>query len=425
MNNIKDNTPPQKILVVCQHFWPETFRVSDISAGLVEKGYTVDVLCGIPNYPAGKFFGGYGYLKNRRQNYKGVNVIRVPEIPRGNNSNLRIFINFISFPFFALFYIPLLATKKYDRILVYGLSPVFMAFPAIILSKIFRIKLFIYVMDFWPHSLFSIMNFQNTFIRSAITKMSYWHYKRADGLPAVYKGIQNRLVTDVGIDKDKTIYIPQAPEKIYEKDVPNKALAKRFAGKFNIVFAGNINPAQSFETILSAAKMLSDSGVVNFRFIILGEGMSKKWLLEEVSRLNLEEHFVFEGLLPVEEVPKYHTIADALILALTRDPLFEYATPAKIQSYLAAGRPILGAMDGEGQRIINQSGSGICVDSGDDKALYGAMSKLVSMPEAQRAKMGAAGREYHFKYYERDYNLNRLIEFVFNGTNIQDTEYEN
>jgi glycosyltransferase involved in cell wall biosynthesis len=364
-----NNTNPQKILIVCQHFWPETFRISDIAEGLVEQGYEVDVLCGIPNYPAGKFFKGYGLLKNRRQVHKGINLIRVPEIPRGNNSNFRIFTNYVSFPFFALFYLPMLARRKYDRILVYSLSPVFMAFPAIVLSKFKKIKLYIYVMDFWPHSLFSIINFQNKFIRSAVTKMSYWHYKQADGLLGVYKGIQTRLVSEVGIDEEKTLYVPQAPEKIYEHDIFDKKIAKRFEGKFNIVFAGNINPAQCFDIILPAIKKVYDDGFRDFNFIVLGEGMSKKWVVEEVHRLGLDDNFVFEGLLPVEEVPKYHTIADVLILALSRSPLFEYATPAKIQSYLAAGRPIVAAMDGEGQRIVNESGSGICVDSGDVEGL--------------------------------------------------------
>lgn len=414
---------PKKILVVCQHFWPETFRISDICEGLVENGYEVDVLCGIPNYPAGKFFAGYGFLKKRRQTHKGINIIRVSEIPRGNNSNPRIFINYVSFPLFALFYLPMLARNNYDRVLVYGLSPVFMAFPAILLAKIKKIKLYIYVMDFWPHSLFSIMNFENKFIRSAITKMSYWHYRQADGLLAVYKGIQTRLVDIVGVDEEKTIYIPQAPEKLYEQDVPNKALSKRFNGKFNIVFAGNINPAQSFETVLGAVKKLHDAEYRDFTFIILGEGMSKRWLVEEVGRLGLTDYFVFEGLFPVEEVPKYHTIADALIVALSRDPLFEYATPAKIQSYLASGRPIIGAMDGEGQRIVNQSGSGICVDSGDIDGLYEAIKKIMGLSDAERIKMGKRGRKYHFKYYERNKNLSRLIDFVFNDKRVPDTEY--
>ncbi len=414
----------KRILIVGQHFWPETFRVTDICQGLVERGYEVDVLCGIPNYPAGKFFKGYGFFKQRRQDYKGVTIIRVPEIPRGNNSHFRILINYLSYPFFALLYVPLLMRKKYDRILVYQLSPVLMALPGIVFAKLTKTKLYMYVPDFWPHSFFSIIRVKNKYLVSLLTRMSYWHYRQADGLIGVFKGTQTRFISEVGVDKNKTIYIPQAPEKIYEKDIHDKKLAQRFKGTFNIIFAGNINPAQSFDTIVPAAKIVYSKGYTNLNYIIIGEGMSKKWLMNEVMKQGLESQFTFEGLKPVEEIPKYQTIADAFIVALSKSPLFEYGIPAKVQSYMAAGKPIIGAIDGEGQRLINGSEAGICVDSGDVKNLARAIIQLVEMEPKKRKVMGTKGREYHFKHFEREYNLNRLIEFVFNDKRIADTEYK-
>lgn len=416
--------PKKRILIVGQHFWPETFRVTDICEGLVERGYEVDVLCGIPNYPAGKFFRGYGLFSKRRETYKGVNIIRVPEIPRGSNTNFRIFLNYVSYPFFALFYIPWLMTKRYDRILVYQLSPVLMALPGIVLSKLTGTKVFIYVPDFWPHSLFSVVDIQNERIRNALTKMSYWHYRKADGLIGVFKGIQTRFVSEVGVPKEKTLYIPQAPEKIYEQEIHDKKLEKRFKDTFNIVFAGNINPAQSFDTVVAAAKIVYDKGHKNLNYIIIGEGMSKKWLMSEVEKQGLSSQFTFEGLKPVEEVPKYQTIADALIVALSKSPLFEYGIPAKVQSYMASGRPIVAAMDGEGQNLINNSGAGICVDSGDAEGLAKAIIDLVSMPQKKRLAFGKKGQKYHFTHFERENNLDRLIEFVFNDRRIIDKEYK-
>ena len=114
--------PNKQILVICQHFWPESFRINDIADYFVEKNVKVDVLCGIPNYPKGKFFKGYGYFKNKKQTHNGINIKRVIELPRGNNTNLRIFLNYVSFPFFSLFHIPKLLTKKYDKIFIYQLK---------------------------------------------------------------------------------------------------------------------------------------------------------------------------------------------------------------------------------------------------------------------------------------------------------------
>ena len=421
---MKNNDKPRRILIVGQHYWPETFRITDIAEGLVEQGYEVEVLCGTPNYPAGKFFKGYGFFKNKTEIHNGVRITRVPEIPRGNNSNIRIFINFISFPFFALFYVPFLLFKNYDRVIAYQLSPVFMSLPAILLAKIKRKPLFFYVCDFWPHSLFSMLTIKNSFLRSFITKVSYWHYRRSDGIIGVFKGMQERFISEVGIPKEKTLYIPQAPEKIYEKQPHDKSIEIRFKDTFNIMFAGNINPAQCFDVITQAAKIVNDNGHENIRYIIIGDGMSRKWLESEVDKLGLKDRFAFEGLKPVVDIPKYQTVADATIVALSKSPLFEYGIPAKVYSYMPAGKPIIAAMDGEGQRLINTMAEcGICVDSGDAKKLADAIERLVTMPPDQRKIMGDNGRNYHFKHFEREYNLNRLIEFVVNDNRIPDKEY--
>ncbi len=402
-----------KILVVCQHYWPETFRVTDICEGLVENGYDVDVLCGIPNYPKGQFFDGYSYTKNRRQVKNGVNIRRAFEIPRGNNTNARILINFVSFPLAELAHLPRLCRQKYDRIMVYQLSPVFMAYMPILLAKMKKIPLFIYICDFWPHSLFSILNFKSKWIRDRITNMSYWHYRQANGLMGVFEGIAERLHTLVGIDKSKIRYIPQVCEKLYEQQVYDEALQKRFAGKFNIVFAGNINPAQDFETVTAAAKQVKDAGIADIRYIILGEGMSKQWLMDEVKRIGMEEDWVFEGLVPVEEVPKYQTIADALLVALSKSDLFEYGIPAKVQSYMASGKPVISAMNGAGRDLINESGCGMSCDSGDVGGLAHIIRAMHDMSAEDRAQMGQKGRAYHFANFERNANLRKLIEFVF------------
>ncbi len=422
------NKPKQtkkRLLIVGQHYWPEPFRINDIAEGLAERGYEVDILCGIPNYPSGRFFDGYGLFTNRRQTHNKVNILRVPEIPRGSNTNVRIFINFISFPFFALFYLPsLLLRKKYDRVIAYQLSPVFMSLPAIIYAKMRKVPLYFYICDFWPHSLFSILNIKNTFAKNALTKMSYWHYKQAYGAIGVFKGIQERLVSEVGLKKEKTLYIAQAPEKIYEQRIKDKKLSERFKNKFTVMFAGNINPAQCFDVITQAAKQVYDSGMTNIHYIIVGDGMSKKSLVDEVKSLGLEDCFSFEGLHPVTDIPRYQTAADALIVALSKSPLFEYGIPAKVYSYLPSGKPVIAAMDGEGQRLINDlSKCGICVDSGDVQGLAKAIITIATMDKHKRDQMGANGYNYYKRHFEREYNLDRLEEFVFNNNRVPDSEY--
>ncbi len=397
---------------MCQHYWPETFRITDICEGLAENGHEVDVLCGIPNYPKGKFFEGYSYTKNRKQVHKGVNIRRAFEIPRGTNTNFRIFINFISFPLGEVghFFRLLFSKKKYDKILIYQLSPVFMATMPLILGKVKKIPSFVYICDFWPHSLLSIIHIKNKLLIKWVTAFSYWHYKKADGLIGGFEGIATRLNTLVGIPKEKIVYIPQVCEKIYEERIYDEELHKRFEGTFNIVFAGAINPAQSFDTVVKAAQIVKESGITNICYIILGEGMSKGWLMEETARLGL--NFVFEGLKPVEEVPKYQTLADAMLVALSKSDLFEYGIPVKVQSYMAAGKPIISAMNGAGKELINSVGCGISCDSGEHTALAEIIIKFYNMPKEEREKIGQKGRDYHFANFERNANLKKLMQFM-------------
>ncbi|MGZ6005792.1 MAG: glycosyltransferase family 4 protein, partial [Candidatus Saccharimonadales bacterium] len=171
-----------KMLVVCQHFWPEAFRINDICDYLLDRNCEIEVLCGIPNYPKGQFFEGYSYFKNRKQIHNGIEVRRALEIPRGSNTNLRIFLNYISFPWASLFHLPRLLTKKYDKIFIYQLSPVMMSIAGIIVGKLKRTETTMYVLDLWPENLFSVLDIKNRFLRALITKISHWHYRHVDKL---------------------------------------------------------------------------------------------------------------------------------------------------------------------------------------------------------------------------------------------------
>lgn len=403
-----------RVLVVCQHFWPETFRVNDIAEFLTEKNCDVEVLCGLPNYPRGKFFEGYSFLRNLHQENNGIEIHRAWEVPRGSNTNLRIFINYLSFPFFSLLHMPRLLFKKYDRIFIYQLSPVMMAITGLLLGKLKKIETTMYVLDLWPENLFSVFNVRNGFGRKMITQVSHWHYRRADKLVALSERMKERLTEVTGKAESKVIVLPQACEKLYEEDILDADLAKRFSGKFNILFTGNISPAQSFETILEAADRLKKEGLDDVRWVIVGDGMSKNWLVEEVGKRKLEDVFVFEGQKPVADMPRYTPIADVLVGCLVKSQLLEATIPAKVMSYLAAGRPMVLAMDGEARKLINETiKCGYAGPTADGRALADNIRKVHSASPAERAEMGKRARAYHFAHFERNLILNRLYDFIF------------
>ena len=409
----------KKILIVCQHFWPESFRINDIADFFVEKDYKVDVLCGIPNYPSGKFFSGYSLLKNRRQQKGKINITRSLEVPRGNNSNFRIFINYISFPISSLFHIPRLLAKKYDKIFLYQLSPVMMTIAGILIGKLKKTETIMYVLDLWPENLFSVMNIKNKLMRGLATKISHWHYKKVDKIIVLSERMKQQIIKITKIDDDKIIVLPQTCEKIYETNINDKVLSAKFSNGFNIVYTGNISPAQDFGTIIKVAKKIKADGINKIRWIIVGDGMSKKWLENQVKLNNLSDCFYFEGQKPIEDMPKYTNIADLLIGCLIKSELLEATIPAKVMSYLASGKPLVVAMDGEVQTLINDTiKCGLAGPASDSETLYNNILKLYRMNNEERAHMGKRAKEYHLNNFERSIILNKLYNFIFDSNKI-------
>jgi Glycosyltransferase len=400
----------KKILVICHHFWPESFRINDICKGFVEEGYEVDVLCGIPNYPKGEFFPGYGYTKNRHQNYEGINIRRCFEIKRGKNTNLRILLNYLSYPFFSIFHIPHYLRKKYDKIYIYQLSPVLMSFTGLVLGKLKKTETIMYVLDLWPENLYSVLDIKNKFLQKIARVVSHWHYKKADKLIAISSKMKDILFD---ITKNPKIeFIPQSCEKIYEQEIHDEDLASRFSSGLNIVYTGNISPAQDFETVLKVAEMAAKEAL-DVNWIIVGDGMSFNWLKEQVEVRDLSKYFYFEGFHPMEDIPRYTGIADGLLACLAKSSLLDCTIPAKVTSYMAAGRPLLLSMDGEARDIVNTENCGFAGESGDAEQLYNNLKALCALSKEERANMGKNAKAYHLDHFERNANLRKMIDFMF------------
>jgi colanic acid biosynthesis glycosyl transferase WcaI len=403
----------KKLLVVCQHFWPEGFRVNEICYEFANKGYDVEVVCGLPNYPSGRFSPGYGYFGRRKETYNGVKIRRCFEISRGNNSLFRLFLNYLSALFSSLFKLPYLLTQKYDRIFIYQLTPITMALVGILVSKIKRISSIMYVLDVWPDNLYSVVNIKNKLIRNVIMRVSCWYYKNVDRLITISNDSRILLKDRLELNGEKITYIPQCCEKFYEKELKDTALIERFSGSFNIVYTGNISPAQSFETVLEAAKHICDDGITDIRWIIVGDGMSLGWLKNEVDKQGLSEFFVFEGMKPVTQVPAYAFIADGMIACLNKLACKGFAIPAKVMSYFAAGRPLILSMDGEIKNIVNDNNCGYACGAEDADELYKNIRKLYLATKEERIAMGKHTKEYHLANFAWDINFDKLERFIF------------
>lgn len=407
----------KRILIVCQHFWPESFRINDIAGFFVEQGCEVDVLCGLPNYPKGKFADGYGYFGKRHEVHNGIRIDRVLEIKRGKNSNLRIFLNYMSFPFFSLFHIPKLLTRKYDQVFLYQLSPVMMSVTGIIVGKLKRIPITMYVLDLWPENLYSVMPIKNSLLRALVEKHSHWYYKKTDRLVVLSERMREKLVAVTKKPAEGMLVLPQTCEKVYEQRTHDEALRKRFGKRFNVVFTGNISPAQSFETMIGAAKLLREMGYADIRWIIVGDGMSRKDVEKQVAKRGLSDTFVFEGYHPMEDMPKYAYVANVLVGCLAKSELLEATIPAKVVSYLALGKPIVLAMDGEVQLLINEAiKCGYAGPAENVQELAANIAAVHALSPKERIALGDQANDYYVAHLERGILLDALYSFISHDT---------
>ncbi len=396
----------KRLLIVAQHFWPEDFRINDIADGFVQNDVEVDVLCGIPNYPKGRFYPGYSTFKNRRQSKDGIEIFRALEIPRGSSS-LGIFLNYVSYPFFSLFTMVRLCGRRYDSILCYETSPVLMIFPAIVISKIKRAPLYSYVLDLWPENLYSVLPIKNKLLRAVASGVSAWHYRHGGHLIALSSGMKERLLDITG--RNDIAVFPQYCEDIYAENSSPKGNRGKV---FNIMFAGNFSPAQGLDMLIELAKLCRDEGIKEVKFSMYGDGMSHADFVFDVEKNRLLEYFDFFGRVSIEDVIIASNDADALFVSLNTSADLDLTVPAKVSSCMAMCRPLLCALSGAGAATIEEAGCGYCSRPGDVDELFDNLKQLLSLSEGQLNKLSHNAKDYYEKYLSRDAVLPELIRHI-------------
>ncbi|OQR54021.1 glycosyltransferase family 4 protein [Bacillus sp. CDB3] len=388
-----------KILVVCQYYFPEQFRVNDICSELAREGHEVTVLTGLPNYPSGVVDKKYKTFKNRKEEINGVTVIRSWLLGRGKGTK-KLALNYLSFAISSTLK-AMFIKKDFDLILVYQLSPVTMALPGILLKKITKKPLVLYCHDLWPESIASAGIPSDGKVYSILLKISKWIYKRADEIFTSSKLFEEYFKNTLDIN-DKITHLPVYAEALFENIPP----ANNSDGITNLVFAGNIGEMQSVETIVYAANELKKDG--NIKFHIIGDGSSRAKCETLVEQLELN-NIRFYGQYPITEMPRFYEMADAFLVTLKANKAISYTLPNKVQSYMAAGKPIIGAIDGETQIVINEAKCGLCVSAEN----YEELANNIRMFAEEREKHSLYGQNAR-NYYDCNFSKQIYMERLNN-----------
>lgn len=404
----------KKMLVVTQHFYPESFRINDLVKGFVEDGISVDVLCGIPNYPLGEWSDGYGYFGHRRDDYFGASVFRSGEIRRKGNTSIRIFLNYISWSITASFR-ALWLKKKYDVVFCYNTSPILMVIPARVAAWRNNCPLVTYVLDIWPENLYTVLNVQSSFLRSFAKSFCDKQYAACNKLIALSESLADNLFhrvkplnPNVSID-----VIPQHCEESYERKLVSPELRSQFNNQCVFLFAGSITPAQGLDTVIEAFSRAISESPIEMKLLILGDGMSRAELQRLVSSKVLDKSVLFLGRVDPEVVPMYSDIATAMIAPFADNPELELTIPAKISSCMASSKPILAVMRGEGANAVRSARCGFVSDPSDVNALAYNMVKIASMDKGAIDALGSNGFNYYREHFSRLVCLDRIKQVLF------------
>lgn len=407
-----------KICIFTNHFYPEDFKVNDIAFELAKLGYDVTVLTAIPDYPKGKFFDGYSLFKRRHEMVNGVNVIRLPIIPRGKGGAIRLVLNYLSYYFcLSIFTFFHGFRNKYDKIFVHLTSPFFIGVCAKKLSKRQKIPMIFWTLDLWPESLISAGGFKNKLLINQQTRMVSKVYEQCSKILIGSKGFE-KSICEKGNFKDKLVYFPNWAEDVKGECPAEFEINKiePFASKkdddFILLFAGNLGEAQNLDAILDAAYLLKNEQ--HIKFVFVGDGRRKEHLENIVKEKCLQNTVYFTGRYPITTMPVFMKNADVLLFSLKDEPCFNLTVPSKVQFYMAQGKMILAMINGDGAELVRESNCGFVVPAGDSIALSEQIKSISNMDKEKLYLFGQNGFNYYAKNFERKLRFSQLKDLLNN-----------
>ena len=404
-----------RILIITQYYWPENFRINEVSEELIKLGHKVYILTGYPNYPKGEIYSEFKKNYKKFSKYKGAVIIRVPILSRKKN-NLNLALNYISFLLSSIFvgYFKLKG-KEFDLIFTCQLSPVTIGITSAFFAKIRKIPQVFWVQDLWPDTLVALNIMTKNWQINLFKNLVNWIYSRCDLILAQSENILKEIKKYSSV-KNNIYYFPTWGESDLFLKIAPPAPEIKPKDIFTILFAGNIGEAQDFPNLINAVQDMIVNNVINFRIILIGDGSKKEWVKMEVKKLNIEKYFEFYNSYPLERMPSFFRHADALIVSLLNKKVFNMTIPGKIPFYLGSGIPIIGMICGAGAEVIKKSKGGWVCDSGDYLNLSKIIQNIILLEKEELKKIGIKGKEYANKEFSKQTLINKLNKIFIETT---------
>tara|TARA_B100001248_G_C27391562_1_gene462681 strand:- start:1474 stop:2664 length:1191 start_codon:yes stop_codon:yes gene_type:complete len=391
-----------KITIFSQHFWPENFRINDLAFKLFENGFKVNVFTGKPNYPSGKIKKKYKGLLPKISKFKKVEIIRFPILSRGESSYLRLSLNYISY-IFSVSLLGFFYKKKFGDILfIYATSPIFQAIPAILFGKIFKIKIVLWVQDLWPHNLQDTGYIKNKLILLLIDFIVNKIYDLSDLILCQSDSFTN-FINRKTKTKVKTFHNPSN----YKFSVTKK---RNKSGYFKIFYAGNLGRGQNLENIIEIfknKKILKKK----IRFVIYGSGKKYKPLKKIINNKKITNVFLNKAVSPKKLKEKMRN-ADCFLLKLNDGPGLSKTIPAKFQTYLSFGKPILSINKGTVSNLVNKFNVGYTCQNDSNLELTNLILNIKKLSKKKTEIIAKNSRNLFFSKFEINNSCKKLKKYL-------------
>ena len=398
-----------RILLVTQYFYPEVFKSNDLAFELARRGHHVDALVGIPNYPEGKYFKGYGIFRKRHEVVNGVNVYRVFQTPRGKGG-WRLPVNYFTFVISGCLWVlfKFAWKKRYDCIIGHEPSPIFQAYPALLLRKFRKTPFYYWIMDLWPDAMKSGGGVKNEKVLNFVDKLVKGIYRQTDKILITSERFREPIAAK-GDFADKIIYFPNWSDDILKMD--DSYDIPKLPDGFKIMIAGNMGKAQDLDSV--SRLMLNLKEEKDIKWIFVGGGSRKEWMEEFIREHGLSEQAFCLGQYPFKAMPGFYKQADAMLVTLRGGfPHLDAVVPARLQSYMSAGRPVLAMIGCGGVDIIEESNCGYAVGPGEDGALAKIIKDKVLADRENFEELGKNGRKYYEKHFRLDDCIDNLEQII-------------
>lgn len=399
-----------RVLLLTQLFDPENaIKGLSFAKGLVLRGHEVEVVTTFPSYPGGKIYPGFKMRWRQVENIGGVRVVRVPSYISHGRSTFKRLMSYTSFSFCALLY-SLFGAKRPDVIYSYY-PPVIGGVAAAILGLLRRRPMIYDVQDLWPEAVVATGMIQSPRIIRPIESLVRWVYRRAAAVIVLSDGYKS-AVEMKGVPGDKVFRIFNWSDEARSewRTSPDDSKENK-CDRFEITYAGNLGAAQALDHVLRAAALLQESGDNKIRFVFVGDGVEKARLQDMASELRLR-NVKFEKRVSPEKISEILGASGALLAHLAAEPVFAITVPSKTQAYLAAGKPILMAVDGESADIVRRSGAGVAVMPCDSTDIARGASELSKKSDDELAEMGEVARRFYEKEMSQNNGIDRTVEVL-------------